>query len=108
MMYPYSYSDDRCPTWPVMQKLIDFVNERDFCTKAADSDGCLRSGPGSTTTRPSYDAPATAGDYMYEVMKVPHSYTWEIFYGSSTERHKQVMKVPHSYTWEIFYGSSTE
>ena len=38
--------------------------------RGGESDGCVRSGPASTTTRPPYDAPATAGDFMYGVAKV--------------------------------------
>lgn len=77
LMYPYSFKAEACPTANRMQALIDYVNKRDFCQQQ----GCVRSGPAALALNPPYVASGTSIDYMYEVLGIEYSYTWEVFSG---------------------------
>jgi hypothetical protein len=77
LMYPYSFKAEACGTAQRMQALIDFVNNRDFCQQQ----GCVRSGPAALALNPPYVASGTSIDYMYEVLGIEYSYTWEVFSG---------------------------
>jgi hypothetical protein len=82
LMYPYSWKSESCPTGAKHQKLLDFVNTKSFCNGKLGAGCKVRSGPAASSLNPPYTASGTSLDYMYEVVKLEYTYTWEVFSGT--------------------------
>ena len=92
LMYPFSFKAEECPNAQEHQDLLDHVNDHAFChaglpfndpTQKTFKNTCgVRAGPAALALSPPYTASGTTLDFMYEVLKIPFAYTWEVYSGT--------------------------
>ena len=92
LMYPFSWKAEECPNAQEHQDLLDHVNDHAFChaglpfndpSQKTFKNTCgVRAGPAALALSPPYTASGTTLDFMYEVLKIPFAYTWEVYSGT--------------------------